>query len=214
MIAVQPGQEPLTLAQSKRLDFYITVLRFVRNTGGSVDIALPIGSKQAAAVSLWLPPRIRPSLLALVRAGFLSAVYQLAGHKSLFRLWNYEKVVEKLFNTALLPLGRSQTDGAYLQMLGTDPDQAGNGYAEQLLRWQIEEHKNTFPHTPIYLETNKCYAQKIYERVGFCVLASQAVSTGTDADGFQRVLEKDKSGVDLEKDHIVRVMVYKVDPPA
>lgn len=67
-------------------------------------------------------------------------------------------------------------NGAFVLVPGTDPAHSEHGYAVQLLRWQIEQHRQEFPAAPVSLETAKDHAQRVYERLGFEEMAREQVN--------------------------------------
>lgn len=205
-----PVNELLSQAQIARLDFYRVFLKTVRRIGAATYIAIPPDSEQPAAVLSWLPAKARPSIFDIVLGGFATSVLRLGGLRGAFNVWSYQKIVDSLFATYL---SSPVAQGAYVQILGTDPAQSGHRYAEQLLTWQLAQHQKAEPTVPVYIETNTEYAQRIYERVGFRELGRAIVETGTNADGYQ--VGKKLQGQELEavnNRHVSRAMVFDRGP--
>lgn len=88
-----------------------------------------------------------------------------------------------MYTTALKGFSSGQYDGAYVEILGTDPAQTGHGYGAGLLEWQIEQHRRSHPHVAIFLDTNSDYAQKVYEKLGFVEINRGTLSAKIDKHG-------------------------------
>ena len=176
-------QVSLLPAQAARIRFYIAVLKFGRMIGGEVIVAVPAGSNEPAAVLLWLPPKVRPTLWSLLWSGWFRAwfAYGLVG---MYRLWYYENTLASLYARTLAPLGYRQTDGAFVQIIATAPGHAGKAYSTSLLEWQIEQHKERSQGIPVFLDTATDYGQAIYERIGFRELGRTKVLTNRDDFGL------------------------------
>jgi len=159
-----PAGLTLSRKQYQRLNIYRSLIRLARLTGGSVDV-LSVDSRPVA-VSCWLPPHNRPSLLLLWRSGLLGSIFHL-GIISAYRLLFFKSMVDRLYTSGLQGLSITQSDGAYVEILGTDPTHSGHGYGAKLLQWQIIRHQHMSPDAPVFLDTNSDYAQKIYEELGF-----------------------------------------------
>lgn len=137
------------------------------------------------AVIIWLPAKVRPTFLPLLRSGFISAVLRCFGLIGAYRLWYFENELSKLYARALDPLGIKQEDGAFVQIIATDPGHAGHGYSGGLLRWQIYRHrKSSSEDIPVLLDTVSDFGQKVYERLGFTMLVKGRIETGRDAKGL------------------------------
>ena len=198
--------ENLWPAELARLDFYLAVVKFVRDIGGTVSAAVPVDGKQPAAVLCWLPPNVRPSLYSLYRAGWFNA-WRRFGVTGIYRFWKYEDSVSSLYARTLSPRGYRQSEGAFVQIIGTDPVHAGKGYSSLLLRWQIEQHFQLCPETPVFLDAAADYAQRVYERIGFRELGRQPLKLGgVDSNGFQITADPDAELYSEDK-YVQRVMM-------
>lgn len=95
-------------------------------------------------------------------------------------LFVYEENVHKMFKKA----GTNVEDGALVQMLVTNPEFNGHGYASKLLWWKMQRHWDENPNIDVHLDTANDYGQKVYERLGFTLLGRMDVNSGTDAEGI------------------------------
>lgn len=86
----------------------------------------------------------------------------------MLRFIRLHRSLQDLWKNSLGPVGyKSKKDGAYVLILGTDPNYRGKGLSSKLLRWRIEQHKVESPQRPIFIETDYDRTAKLYERVGF-----------------------------------------------
>ncbi|KAK1089597.1 hypothetical protein LTR48_000357 [Friedmanniomyces endolithicus] len=202
--------EELTSAQKTRLNFYRGVLNFVSLIGGTTSVAVPLGSERAVAVICWLPPNIRPSLWSLTTSRFLWNCLGF-GPFGLYHFWYFEETCKSIWRHLEAQIAYRQAEGAYVQILATDPIHAGEGYSEALLRWQVEQHQRGLPNAPIFLETVADYSQRVYERVGFKELARQVVRTTANEDGLRTTKRIDiEERRRIDEGHIMRLMMIDV----
>ncbi|KAK3045765.1 hypothetical protein LTR09_012686 [Extremus antarcticus] len=207
-IASTPSpDEDLEPKESSRLEFYLAIIRFVRNIGGLVAAAIPPDSDQPAAVICWLPPNVRPTLSSLFWSGWLRA-WSRFGVRGLYHFWQYEDSLSRLYARSLSPLGYRQCEGAFVQIIATDPAHAGNGYSAALLQWQIEQHKESLPHKPVFLDAAADYSQRVYERLGFAEIGREPLHINVDEDGFRATGDPShKEKQNWEGRHIQRVLM-------
>lgn len=190
--------------QLARLQFYRSLIQLIRDSGGAVNVCTV--NDQPVAVSCWLPPGIRPTFISLWSSGLLGALFRL-GLKSPYRLWYFQHLMDYLYTTGLMERGWAQQDGAYVETLATDPEQAGHGYGTGLLRWQIERHQEQFPSTPVFLDTNSDYAQKVYKRLGFVEINRRALEADINEYGCREKSIGSKSSARNAPLHEFRVMM-------
>lgn len=177
----------MTPEQRGRLAIYRGLIRLTRHLGGNVDVV--VLRDRPVAVSCWLPPNARPSLFSLWTSGMLRSILRL-GVVSTYRLLSFQLLIDRLFSRGVRDLPFTQHDGAYVEILGTDPTAAGHGYGSMLLDWQIERHWRLFPKSPVFLDTNSDYAQRVYERLGFIQIGKGTLEARIDEYGCNnKVLE-------------------------
>jgi len=174
-------------------------VRLTRVIGGSVDVATLPREQQPdsnnddrpVAVSCWFPPRTRPSSLLTLRAGMVGAWLGTEVTGS-YRLWQFTSIVESLQQSSVATLGdgrRRHADGAYVEIVATDPAHAGHGYAAALLAWQIQRHRELFPRVPVYLDTATDQGLKVYKRLGFREIGKKNMGLSLDRNGFRDARE-------------------------
>ena len=124
-------------------------------------------SKTPAAALLWFPPHVEPTAWALIRSGFVRSVFGF-GPVGFYHFLQFEHRLSGLFSRCLKPLGySSRSDGAFVQIIATDPTHKGKSLASNLMKWQIERHKKDYPGVPVFLDTANQFASPVYERIGF-----------------------------------------------
>ena len=158
--------EQIQGASASCLRLWRSLFPLARTLGGYTDVTVLPDSDFPIAVSILLPPGVRPGYISLLTSGWISSFVKL-GPKSAYRFRQGHVLAEKLWPPVLQPLNEKYETGAYVLVLGTNPEHAGHGYAGKLLQWQIEKYRPAFPRAPIYLETATDPAQRVYERLGF-----------------------------------------------
>lgn len=153
--------------------------------GGSVYTATPPNSEEPAAALCWLPPHIRPTFKSLWQSGLIR-VFSRLGFRGLYHFIRYRFAQDQLYGRSLAPSGYSESEGAFVEIIGTAPVHAGRGYSAKLLQWQIEQHEQCFPDAPIFLDTDSEYGKKIYERLRFRALGQMTFEFRTDENGFRK----------------------------
>ncbi|KAI5363786.1 putative GNAT domain, acyl-CoA N-acyltransferase [Septoria linicola] len=160
------SDESIVGPASSRLALWRATLPLTRRLGGDINVAIPPGTNSPAAVVCYLPPGVRPRYLSLLLSGWISAFLRL-GLKTAYRFREDFELGERLWPPVLKPLGERYDTGAYVLVVGTNPEHAGHGYAGRLLQWRLERHDRECPKVPVYLETATDHAQRVYERLGF-----------------------------------------------
>ena len=198
----------MTKLQKSRVRLYRALIKLTRLSGGSVTVA-EVPSKadtndmrnssnstlgrDVGAILLWLPPGNRLSTLdirVLYRSGFLALTlpwhYGLKGFHRIDLV--FEGNIRKMWSQTLPnlpPHGFKESDCGFVQMLASNPQCAGKGYASALLKYQLQQHFAEFPDRPAILDTTTLQGIRAYERLGFKLLASKPVETGTDKHGMK-----------------------------
>ena len=168
--------DDLTNLESARLHFYRAVVRLVRAIGGEIVVAISAESERPTAALCWLPPKHEPTVWNLFGSGFLTALLWL-GVRGAYRFVFFEYTLSRLYGRTLASLGyKSRSEGAFVQILATDPTYGGKGLSAGLLEWQIEKHVCLYPGTPVFLDTSADYSKRVYERVGFRELGRQQLN--------------------------------------
>lgn len=176
--------------QFVRVSFYLALIRLTRLVSGSITVAIPTSTPSnpnpsPSAALLWLPPHAWPSIFSLYRSSFLYAMLVQYGFKAIWNLGNFERDLEALNISVLSPLGYKKQACGFPFLIAADPTFRGKGYGAKLLDRQIEKHKLEFPYIPVVLDTTTDQAQRFYERIGFRLLGTAAVETGTDHEGIK-----------------------------
>lgn len=192
----------LTKQQQNRLDFYRTTLTLVRLVGGTVSVATvvddaPTALARPAAVLCWLPPKIHITAYALIRSGFLFALFRFGGFVGTWRFLSFELALSRLYDRSLGPLGyRSHHDGAFVQIVGTDPVHIGKGLATGLLKWHIERHHSDClaggKSIPVFLDTTGEYQQHVYQRIGFRELGRYRQCPDVNEQGWRSLEDPER----------------------
>ncbi|KAF2487692.1 hypothetical protein BDY17DRAFT_320213 [Neohortaea acidophila] len=220
LAAVSPTRpsspEQLTASQKARLQFYRSFISAVRLVGGIITVAVLPAADSATVSSLpivilcWLPPGVHLTTYAIIRSGLLLSILRLGHLMGTWNLLYFEHKISQLYDRTLRPLGyKSRHDGAFVQIIGKTPTPASKGVAVELLRWQIQQHKQANRHVtgplPVFLDTTGDYQQRAYERIGFRELGRQrlriaineeGLKCSTHSDFFQRVLFLDARDVE------------------
>ncbi|KAK4495137.1 hypothetical protein PRZ48_013464 [Zasmidium cellare] len=203
--AAPSPQESLTSAQQHRLEFYRAIVRLVRIIGGFISVAIPPDGNEPAAMLCWLPPKVEVTAYAVLRSGFLYALLRLGRLLGTLHFLYFEWKLSSLYDRCLKPIGfTGRSEGAFVQIIGTDPSHAGKGLSAGLLRWQIERHRQEClangKFTPVFLDTAGEYQQKVYERMGFQALGKQKLRVSVDDGGL-------KGAVEAPRDFFLSVMM-------
>lgn len=162
----EAAQEHLSDEQATRLSFYRAICRLTRLIGGTVDIATIPDRAEPVAISCWWPPYVRNSQLDNIRAGMIGLAWRL-GAVGTYRLLQFLSMAESGQTISAASVGCRHEDGAFVDILGSDPAYAGRGYATALLEWQIDRHRKQYPGVLVFLDTSTSRAQRNYERLGF-----------------------------------------------
>ena len=114
--------------------------------------------KHHEAAALWSPPNVwRLGLQQQVQ--LLPDVIQLAGFRHLSRLWQLNRVAK------IVQAAHPQTPHYYLQLLGVDPAQQGQGWSQPLMNVVLEQADSN--RLPCYLKTSTLPLVPLYRRFGF-----------------------------------------------
>ncbi|KAK3613284.1 hypothetical protein LTR56_027975 [Elasticomyces elasticus] len=183
--ATVEGGKPLNTQERTRLSLYHAAVALTRVVGGSLTVAT---SEQdvPVAICLWFPPHARPSYWSQYRSGVIRAVLGF-GITGIYRLLSFQDLTKALYTSSLPQLGIQHEDCGYVWILCTDPEHAGHGHAEKLLIWEVKRHHERFPTVPALLDTATAYAVKVYERIGFRVIATKQMRLEVDGKGFRDV---------------------------
>lgn len=168
-----------------RYAFYRALIKAVRLLKGQVLVNESDDEPRIIqAILLWLPPHARlqiSSVATLMSSGMFSAMLSY-GAAGIYRLnFTFEGNIAKLFKQA------NVDDAAcgFVQMLASNPKCAGRRASSRLLEWQMARHWERLPSVPIVLDTTTEQAIRAYEKLGFDILGSIPVRSGTDKDGFK-----------------------------
>lgn len=208
---------PLTPKELARLALYRAVIRLTRLVGGRVDVAVVTSTSNLdpnpnpetkaeadevpIAVACFFPPNTRPTMYSEFRAGLYAAARQFGYLVGVPRILWFQNVRSSLY-TCLGETGEKQVEGAYVEIVGVDPEYRGAGFGGRLLEWTVQEYSAGFTSRdgdgdegagvkgrvvpPVYLETATPYAVRLYEKLGFRVLAEKAMEIEVDAQGLKR----------------------------
>jgi len=195
------GEAPqMSKLQTSRVKFYRSLIRLTRLIGGSVMVAEVSSSgtadsvdKHFGAILLWLPPFKRLSdidIITMWRSGMLSLMPPWHyGVKGFYRVMMvFESNVHSMFSKTLPklpPKGYKEQECGFVQMIASNPDYAGKGYASKLLKYQMDQHFAQHPDKPVILDTTTHQGIRAYERLGFKLLAETPVTTDTDEMGIR-----------------------------
>ncbi len=176
----------LSIQQRARLNFYRGLINHTKLVGGAVDGAFLTdeGSEHLVAVSCWLPPDKRPSLLSLWRSGWMTSWWSF-GLRGVYRMISYMLGLENLYANLTKGPRINHLHCGYLQIIGTHPAYGGNGFGVKLLKYQIAVHHKIFPEVPVLLDTSTGYGRKIYTSLGFVELGHKEYNLGTDDRGLR-----------------------------
>lgn len=212
-VTASSSEESLTSIQQDRLAFYRAVIKLVRLIGGIISVAIPTHDPaespgHPAAVLCWLPPGVQVTTYAVIRSGLFFAILRLGRWTGTLRFLSFESSLSRLYDRCLRPIGyASRHQGAFVQILGTDPKHAGKGLARGLLQWQVDQHQQQCldegTATPVFLDTAGDYQQMLYERLGFQLLGKQRVPANVDAQG----LKKQEGLAQAPQEFYLRVMM-------
>lgn len=140
------------------------------------------------------------SFKALYLSGFLATMITY-GALSIYRVdFVDEANVSHMFAAA----GIDGAACAYVRMIAANPECRGQGGASQLHEWQMRRHQDTFHHVPIVLDTSTSQGVKAYQRLGFELVGSTAVETGTDSRGTRLHTDAGSLGPDT---FVLRAMI-------
>ncbi|KAK7885554.1 hypothetical protein LTR67_010347 [Exophiala xenobiotica] len=195
------GEAPqMSKPQTSRVKFYRSLIRLTRLIGGSVMVAEVSSSgtanpvdKDFGAIILWLPPFNRLSdidIITMWRSGMLGLIFPWHyGLKGFYRIMMvFEANVHSMFSKTLPdlpPKGFKEQECAFVQMIASNPDYAGKGYASKLLKYQMDQHFAQHSDKPVILDTTTHQGIRAYERLGFKLLAETPVTTDTDEKGIR-----------------------------
>ncbi|OAP64432.1 hypothetical protein AYL99_00404 [Fonsecaea erecta] len=197
MIGTPTSKPHMNSQQKTRVRFYRSLVKMTRRIGGLVLVAetntSDDGKSDIGAILLWLAPKKRMGtfdLLGLWQSGLLGMMLPWHyGVTGFYRIeFVFEENIRKMWARTLPdlpPRGFQEGDCAFVQMIASNPQYAGKGYASALMAYQIEQHFAAFPNTPVLLDTTTHQAIRAYERLGFKLLAEVPVDTGTDARGIK-----------------------------
>lgn len=159
-----------------------TVRRAVADTFGfiSLSVCLKYGevyasSQKLEGVAAWLPPGKAPFGIWQIVRSVPPLVLLRSGRQGASRMIAYGRYVDKL-HRKLVPYSHW-----YLQIIGVDPAQHGQGFSSRLLRPVLERIDRE--QMPCFLETNTEKNVAIYRRFGFEVVSQNKV-TGTEVTIF------------------------------
>ncbi|KAK3112038.1 hypothetical protein LTR53_012103 [Teratosphaeriaceae sp. CCFEE 6253] len=208
--ATVEGGKPLNPQERTRLSLYRGAVALTRVVGGSLNVATNEQDKPVA-VCLWFPPHIRPSYWSQYRSGVIRAVLGF-GITGIYRLLSFQDFTKALYTSSLPQLGIQHEDCGYVWILCTDPEHAGHGHAEKLLIWEVKRHHERSPTVAALLDTATGYAVKVYERVGFSVIATKQMRLDVDGNGLRDVralTQKEKD--ERARGHTVWAMICEGD---
>lgn len=216
----------MTRQQAARVAFYRALIELVHILRGQILVAEVSTSMEAppgdniAAILLWLPPNKRLGALdiaTLWRSGFIPLMvpwrYGVTGFHRIDVV--YEANVKSMFAKTLKavpPNGYREHDCGFVQMVAINPSHAGKGYAATLLKYQIDRHFQEYPDRPVVLDTTTTNAIKVYEKLGFRLLAETPVDTGTDAGGFPLSPNADEATKKLARETCVQRVMLLLPP--
>lgn len=172
--------------QKARIGFYHSLIKATRLLSGEILVSTSSSDEHdIQAILLWLPPKYRMSITSfsfLYQSGFIGTMLDY-GIRGIYRVnFVYEANVELLFKTA----GIKSEECAFVQMIAVNPENIlqRQGYARNLLQWQMERHWWQLPNIPVCLDTSTEQGVRAYEQLGFSKIGDMPVDTGTDTLGF------------------------------
>jgi GNAT superfamily N-acetyltransferase len=124
----------------------------------------------------------------------------------------FEANIKHMFAETLPPRGVKHEECGFVQMIVSNQAYAGKGYASALLTHQLEQHFAEFPKAPVVLDTTTVSAIRVYERLGFELLAEKPVDTGTDARGILLKKDADEATREAARKMCIQRIMIKMPP--